>query len=121
MQLITAIRSWFTSGAEKQQGLLVMRNELLKQCNLLNAHLFCLIVTTDYCTAHSRRREIFFHTSFGGNSDGPEATRDCSEATLMVRQQKIIFRNIDGPEATRDRSEATLIVRMQPVIVRRQL
>ena len=65
-------------------------------------------------TNRVRRREIFFRTWSGGNSDGPEATRDDPEATLMVRMQQILnFREIDGPEATRDGLEATLMIRMQ--------
>ena len=35
---------------------------------------------------------IFFRTWSGGNSDGPEATRDGPEATLMVRMQPVMVR-----------------------------
>ena len=46
--------------------------------------------------------------------DGPEATFDGPEATLMVRrQQHFPSVLLDGPEATFDGPEATLMVRRQ--------
>ena len=64
---------------------------------------------------------IFFRTWSGGNSDGPEATRDHSEATVMVwRQQKDDFRKGDGLEATCDGSEAIMMVRRQQKIISRK-
>ena len=56
----------------------------------------------------------FFPYMVRRQPDGPEATCDGPEATLMVRRQQHICSVLtDGPEATCDGPEATLMVRRQ--------
>ena len=94
--------------------------------DLLHWHVLCAVVDIIYHGARKGKSadvtNVFLykvprqHYCSGGNFDGPEATGDYLEASLMVRRhQKIIFCKTDGAEAICDCSEATLMVWRQPI------
>ena len=56
-----------------------------------STNFYSLYLMDEWC----RRGEFFFHTWSGGNSDGPGATGDGSEAILVVwRQPMMVWRQL---------------------------